>query len=298
MDIVNRVDTHPSPGETINSTATIYNPGGKGANQAVAASLAGANVKMIAAVGTDIFSKELTSTLSNYEVDTKAVINKEGASGMAFITVNHKGENTIVLSKGANGKLVQNDVQLYSDLFDQAKIILLQNEIPWETTRYAMELAKQTETIVFYNPAPAEEIPKEVLSFIDWLILNESEAEVITGHLVKDDSSAVQAAKILVERGVRRVVLTLGSRGSIYLDGSNKMIRVPAFSVTPIDTTAAGDTFIGSLAASVMEDHDVQKALEFASASAAITVTRNGAQNSIPNRDEIEQFIKKHSSNV
>jgi ribokinase len=295
MDVVNRVHAHPLPGETVNGIETVYNSGGKGANQAVAASLSGAGVTMIGAVGTDVFADELTDSLNNYHVDAGYVLRKEGTSGMAFITVDAAGENSIILSKGANGKLLPDDLPAHRDLFKAADALLLQNEIPWETTRYAMKLARHTETVVFFNPAPAMAVPDEALADIDWLVLNELEAEAISGLSVADETSALKGAHVLLNRGVSRVVLTMGEKGAVYVDKQGGTIRVPAFRVAPVDTTAAGDTFIGTLAAAVLQGHDTKQALMFASAAAAITVTRKGAQHSIPRREEIERFLQQQS---
>ncbi|WP_462411442.1 ribokinase [Neobacillus sp. Marseille-QA0830] len=295
MDIVNYVHTYPSPGQTINSTNTLYYPGGKGANQAVAASLSGANVKMVGAIGTDVFAKELTTSLNSFRVQTGTITCKEGATGIAFITVVDQGENSIILSSGANGKLLPDDIKKHQELFAETNAVLLQNEIPWETTRHAMELAKQSGAVVFFNPAPARALPDDVLAYIDWLVINETEAEVISGQPVNYQNSALHAAELLLEKGVRKIVITLGTNGLIYLDNQGQFIQVPAFRVSPVDTTGAGDTFIGSLATSIMEENDIQKALTFASAAAAISVTRHGAQNSMPNREEIERFLKQQS---
>jgi ribokinase len=296
MDVVNRVHEHPVPGETISGNGTAYHSGGKGANQSVAASLSGSQVTFIGAVGTDAFAGELIGALNQYKVEAGPVSRKEGTSGMAFITVDDSGENTIIVSPGANGKLVPDDIQDQHHLFNDAGALLLQNEIPWETTCFAMKLAKDAGIPVFLNPAPAKKIPEEVLSDIDWLVLNEAEAEVITGIQVNNEDALLQAAKFLIDRGVSRVILTLGGKGSFYLDDQGNEIKTPAFRVTAVDTTAAGDTFIGALAARFVEGYSIQDALTFASAAAAITVTRNGAQPSIPERVEVEHFLRELTS--
>jgi ribokinase len=297
MDVVNRVHEHPVPGETISGIGTAYHSGGKGANQSVAASLSGSQVTFIGAVGTDAFAGELIDALNHYNVEAGPVSRKEGTSGMAFITVDDAGENTIIVSSGANGRLVPDDIQDQQHLFNEADALLLQNEIPWETTCFALKLAKKAGIPVFLNPAPAKKIPEEVLSDMDWLVLNEAEAEVITGMQVNNEDALLQAAKYLIDRGVSRVIVTLGGKGSFYLDDQGNEIKTPAFRVSAVDTTAAGDTFIGALASRFVEGYSIQDSITFASAAAAITVTCNGAQPSIPERAQVEHFLRELTSN-
>lgn len=291
MDIVNKVDAFPQPGETIHGRGTTYQPGGKGANQAVAAALAGDGAAMVGAVGEDAFGGVLTDSLRSRGVDTSFVSVKEGSSGLAFITVSGSGENTIVLSAGSNGKLAAEDVS--DDALAGAKIALLQNEIPPEVNLHALRLCASRGIRVYYNPAPAAPIPVEALPLIDTLIVNETEAEVVSGLAVHGADDAERAARSLQGAGVASVIVTLGGDGAIALERGGAVHRVPAFKVEPADTTAAGDTFIGAYAAAGAAGRPMAEALRFAAAAAAISVTRPGAQSSIPDKAEIERFLRE-----
>lgn len=292
MDVVNRVQKHPLPGETIHGLGTEYSPGGKGANQAVAASLAGGTLTMIGAVGKDPFADELISTLKRFGVHTDSILQKDGTSGMAFITVDASGENNIILSEGSNGKVRKEDINEQLHVLAQADAVLLQNEIPWKTTEYTIERANQLGVRVYFNPAPAMSVPDRLLTLIDVLILNESEAEVVTGLFVSNESEAEIAARQLLDKGANSVIITLGRNGSLYVDRQGMAYHTPAFQVNPVDTTAAGDTFIGALVVAKESGQPMEASLCFASAAAAITVTRNGAQVSIPTNTEIKTFLK------
>jgi ribokinase len=290
MDIVNRVKRYPEAGETIHGLGTEYSPGGKGANQAVAASLAGGAVQMIGAVGSDPFGAELTASLQRFGVDTSRVMTKGGTSGLAFITVTDEGENSIILSAGANGQVTVDDLDR---LFEagEGDFILLQNEIPWASTRQAMRMASARGATVILNPAPAIAEVSQVLSLADVVVLNETEAEEISGVAVTEEAAAGQAADRLIAGGAKAVLLTLGEHGSLYVDAQGERVRTPAFKVKAVDTTAAGDTFIGAFAASGGAGLPLAERLRFAAAAAALAVTRQGAQASIPQRAEIEAFL-------
>ncbi|WP_248927047.1 ribokinase [Paenibacillus hamazuiensis] len=293
MDVINRVKKHPVPGETIKSFSTAYMPGGKGANQAVAAARSGARVAMAGAVGSDAFASELVASLRASGVDTGFVLRKEGTSGLAFITVDESGENNIILAEGANGALTPEDL---APVWERPELlaILLQNEIPWETNREAMHKAKERGVRVIFNPAPAMSLPADMLPYIGTLVLNQSEAEQVTGLRAERPDEAERAAEQLIASGVGEVIITLGAEGSLYMNKQGERIFTPAFRVQAVDTTAAGDTFIGAFAASLAAGKAVRDALVFASAAAALTVTRKGAQESIPDADEIERFLQQN----
>jgi ribokinase len=292
MDIVNRVHRHPQPGETIKGISTVYSNGGKGANQAVAAALAGSEVSMIGAVGDDAFGKVLVDALHQSGIKTDGISVISGSSGLAFITVAESGENHIVLSEGANGKLLPDHLESFKASIEQAELVLLQNEIPWAVNRAIMDIANKAETRVYYNPAPASPIPAYAIPLIDTLILNESEAEQLTGMKVENPSQAQAAAEVFMDLGVDEVIITLGQKGLVYMDQQDNLIEMPAFAVTAVDSTAAGDTFIGAYASAAAKGEDKAYCLRFASAAAAISVTRQGAQPSIPKLDEILSFLQ------
>jgi ribokinase len=291
MDIVNHVENFPEPGETIKGFGTEYYPGGKGANQAVAASLAGGEVIQIGAVGNDAFGEVLRNSLTTYGVNTQHVVTKTGGSGLAFIMVNSKGQNHIVLSEGANAQVTSDIVVMSLETISDIEVMIFQNEIPMETTELAMNLAWSKKIKVYYNPAPAMEIPLDWFPLIDTLILNETESHYITGLTVSNLIEAEKAADLFIQWGVRAVILTLGEKGSLYKDVNGKLVITPVFRVEPVDTTAAGDTFIGAYAVAQSEGSSLETSLRFASAAAALAVTRKGAQASIPSRKEIEEFI-------
>lgn len=280
------------PGETLKAESTEYMSGGKGANQAVAAARAGADVIMVGAVGTDGFGGELCDSLNREGIDTQYVFKKPGSSGLAFITVNADGENSIILSEGANGKLDKTDVFM-AESVRNADAMLVQNEIPMDTVQAAIELARQNGIRVFYNPAPASAASKSFINGIDVLILNESEANIILQRNLSNQSDLEDAVHQLLHLGAKSVVLTLGAQGLMYGD-SRAIVRLPAFSVNALDTTAAGDTFAGYFA-TVFNVENAMEALRMASAASAICVTRKGAQRSIPYCDEVSAFLETNS---
>jgi ribokinase len=235
---------------------------------------------------------ELIASLEKSNVDTSEVIKKEGTSGMAFITVDGAGENTIILSEGSNGKLSIKDVEERLHLLDEADILLLQNEIPLETTVFVLKEAARRQVQTYFNPAPALEIPSDALPLIDVLILNETEIEVVTGIRIDTLEAQERAVNRLIDHGVKAVILTLGEEGSLYYSGSKDRIFTPSFKVNVADTTAAGDTFIGSFAAAKASGKKTREALLIATAASAIAVTRHGAQNSIPVKNEIDALLE------
>ncbi|PLS09627.1 ribokinase [Neobacillus cucumis] len=292
MDIVNHVENHPQPGETIKGWGTAYHPGGKGANQAVAAARSGGQVVMAGAVGTDSFAGKLVSTLQDEGIHTDFILKKEGTSGIAFITVDSSGENTIILSEGSNGKFMPDDLVRIFGMLESGDIILAQNEIPWQTTEYAIQTAHKKGVHVILNPAPAVKVPKQLFPLIDTLILNETEVEAITNTPVPDINQARMAAKQLNESGIKEVIITLGKNGSLYRNQEGLDIFTPSFSVNAVDTTSAGDTFIGAFAVESGLGHPIQECLQYATAAAALAVTLKGAQSSIPTREKILAFLK------
>ncbi|WP_020618725.1 ribokinase [Paenibacillus daejeonensis] len=293
-DVVLKVKTHPLPGETVYSADLAYNHGGKGANQAVAAAKSGAQVVMIGAVGMDDAGADFISSLQAQGICTSGIKRKEGDSGQAFIQVDEAAENCIILSPGANGRLTPEDVQQAWTAAATCSAVFIQNEIPYETSMAAIIQAAATGKRVYYNPAPAIRLQQEALSAIHCLILNEIEAAtVLEGDGIEDtDRDAEETVRQLLAAGVESVILTLGARGAMYADRSGQWYEVAAFQVQAVDTTAAGDTFIGAYGAMREIGEDVAYALHYAAAAAALCVTQHGAQSSIPTRTRVESFLQ------
>lgn len=294
MDIVNRVQQAPQLGETIRSLETSFVPGGKGANQAVAAARAGATVEMIGAIGDDAYGQILKTILTKAGSETRGVTVKTGfPSGVAFITVDAQGGNSIIVSEGANGQLSIQDIKKNASLMMNVDRVLFQNEIPYPTLLYALEYLASLNKYIIYNPAPALEVPMEVYRWVSLLILNETEAETLTGLKVDTEEEILLASQSLMQKGCQEVILTLGAKGLLYTSQEGMTLRMKGFEVVALDTTAAGDTFVGAYAAGISENMTIQDALRFASGAAALAVTRKGAQTSIPLRTEIDAFLSQ-----
>jgi ribokinase len=285
-DMVVKIDKHPLPGETRLGGDFFMNSGGKGANQAVAAARLGGNVAFVAKVGNDIFGKQTLDGLTNEQIDTSHVfIDETAPSGTALIIVNAAGENSIVVASGANAKLSVQDVSAIADQEDTA-FILMQLETPIETITAVINTAKKNGIHVILNPAPAQQLSNTILEGLFLLVPNESEASILTGISVTDLATASEAADMLLQKGVSHVIITLGKQGA-YFKSSFKELLVPAPIVTAIDTTAAGDTFCGAITVALSEGKDWEDAIRFAIAAASLSVTRMGAQSSVPFRNEI-----------
>jgi ribokinase len=286
-DMVIKTQKLPTPGETILGGTFLMNPGGKGANQAVAAARLGGKVTFITKRGNDLFGNQAVGLLMREGIDTQYIIkDPELPSGVALITVDSAGENIIVVAPGSNGNLLQEDIPssiLGSGNYD---ILLLQLEIPISTVEYAAVTAMKNNTRVILNPAPACQLPDNLLKHT-WLITpNETEAEIISGVKITDIASAEKAAVIIRNRGVRNVIITLGETGA-YVMSDEFTGLIPGIKVTPVDTTAAGDVFNGAIAVAISEGQGLQEAVIFANKAAAISVTRMGAQASVPYRNEL-----------
>jgi ribokinase len=289
MDLVVRAPRFPAPGETISGEDLAIIPGGKGANQAVAAARLGADVSMLGRVGSDVFGQALLDNLSNNQVDVSRVQRDSAATGTATIIVDAHGQNSIVLSPGANGKVMPADV---ADL-PEARILILQFEIPPDAVFRAAQLAREKGMRVIVNPAPARKVRPELLKLVDILVPNESELSLLTGTPVNDSASAEAAARLMIAQGAGMVIVTRGEHGSLTVT-PNDIYHVPAFQVDVIDTTAAGDAFIGGLAVSLAEDKPIREALTYANACGALATTKFGAQPSLPTRDEVQEFLNIH----
>jgi ribokinase len=291
MDLVIRSPRIPLPGETIIGGEFHTVPGGKGANQAVAAARLGAHVSMVGRVGRDAFADALLENLAADGIDhTHVAQDGEAATGVALIVVDDAGENSIVVASGANMRLSPADVNAAEATIADSKTLLLQLESPLETVARAVEVARAHGIIVILNPAPARSLPAELLEQIDVLIPNESETALLTGMPVDDLGEAEAAASRLRELGVGTVILTLGDRGALLArEGGAEVF--PAFDVTPVDTTAAGDAFVGGLAVALAEGRALAEAVRWGNAAGALATTMLGAQTSLPTREALEKML-------
>ena len=286
-DMVVKAARIPAPGETILGGRFLMNPGGKGANQAVAAARLGAEVVFIAKVGDDLFGREAKALFAKENICTDYVLTDPSEpSGVALIMVDAKGENCIAVASGANGTLMPEDIEGVEDIIAQSDLLLMQLETPLETVRYAADVAVNLGVPVILNPAPACELPSDLYDCLEVITPNESEAELLTNIKVTDEASAEAAARVLCDKGVRQVVITMGAKGAYVFDGVDG-VMVPAFKVEAVDTTAAGDVFNGALAVALTEELELEEAVRFASKAASISVTRMGAQASAPRREEL-----------
>lgn len=286
--------THfPRPGETVIGKQYQVAFGGKGANQAVAAGRSGADIAFIACVGEDDIGERIRQQLVNDRIDVRPVEAVAGDStGVALIFVNGEGENTIGIHAGANAALTPERVAQHQQVIADAAALLMQLESPLESVLAAAKIAHQHQTQVILNPAPATELSDELLSLVDMITPNETEAQILTGVAVNSDEDAARAATVLHNKGIRTVLITLGSRG-VWLSEQGQGQRIPGFRVEAVDTIAAGDTFNGALITALIEQRPMAEAVRFAHAAAAIAVTRRGAQPSVPWRDEIDSFLQQ-----
>lgn len=291
VDFVVRTPRRPKRGETVLGTEFRIYPGGKGANQAVAASKAGGNVAMAGRVGDDVFSGVLFKSLDDAGVDRDLIKTTSGIStGAAFITIDENGENSIVVVPGANFSCNKADVDDLLPALKESKVFMLQLEIPLNIVTYAAEKAHSLGVTVLLDPAPATNIPSELFQYVDIITPNEHEASFLTGRNVGDIKSARLAALDLISRGVKAAVVKLGSQGLVYGE-KNQFDHISACKVNTVDTTAAGDAFSGGLAVAICEGKSLGEACRFANAVAALSVTRKGAQTSMPWRREIDKFL-------
>ncbi len=290
MDLVVHVPRLPAAGETVAGEDLGQFPGGKGANQAVAAALAGAQVAMIGRVGQDAFGERLVETMRAAGVEGTYIGRDPAPTGVALIFVDQQAQNCIAVAPGANARVTAADVDAAAKAIASADVLLAPLEAPLDTIVRAIEIAATEDTRVVLNPAPAVPLGDGLLAAVDYLVLNESELGVLVGADVTSVASAARAARQLIGRGARQVLATLAERGSVLV-GPAGAHHCPAFSVKAIDTTAAGDAYCGALAVALAEGRLEPEAMRFASAAAALAVTRPGAQPSLPRRAEIEAML-------
>lgn len=293
MDMVVHAHRLPLPGETVLGGDLIMAAGGKGANQAVAAARLGARVTFIARIGRDMFGKQALENFQREGLDPRYIIEDPDApSGVALITVGPAGQNIITVAPGANNRLLPEDITRAAEVFSPARVVILQLETPVATVLQAARQAKATGAFVILNPAPAPTIPlpAELYQLIDLITPNETEAHILTG-----ESSPESAARVLLDRKVASVIITLGKDGALLANGSQPLERIPGFSVKAVDTVAAGDCFNGALACALAEGQSLPQAIRFSHAAAAVSVTKPGAQPSLPTRNEVEAFLAEQN---
>jgi ribokinase len=294
-DLIIKLDRIPRPGETVLGDEFSTAAGGKGANQAVAAARAGGEVTFIARVGCDSMGEQAIAGFVRDGINVDYIVrDKTKPSGVALIFVAQDGENSIAVASGANERLSPTDVKRAAKVIHGARVLVLQLETPLNTVRMAAELAAKAGVKVLLNPAPARKLPDKLLKYVDVLTPNEGEAEMLTGIKVRDPNASARAATALLARGVENVMITMGPRGA-FVAGRDVRLMIPAYKVKAVDTTAGGDVFNGALAVALAEGRSLLEAARFATAAAAISVTRLGAQTSAPTRLEINKLFASSS---
>ncbi|MFB2864762.1 ribokinase [Aeromonas sp. MdU4] len=295
-DHVLRVPHFPRPGETLTGHSYQVVPGGKGANQAVAAARLGAPVSFIARIGDDAIGQQMRQGFVQDGIDVSAVeLDERLPTGIAIIYVSDEGENSIGISAEANGALSVEMVQRHETMIADAHTLLLQLEVPLESVFEAARLARANGTRVVLNPAPARPLSAELLALVDLITPNQTEAELLTGVKVTNEESAREAAVRFHQMGIKEVMITLGAQG-VYCSNAQQQVLIPGFRVEAVDSTAAGDTFNGALLAAELAGADFNAAVRFAHGAAALSVTKYGAQSSIPGKGEVDTFLQAQAA--
>lgn len=294
-DLIATVKNFPAAGETIIGKSFLQVMGGKGANQAVAAHKLGGGVKFITCLGTDANGRNTLKYFRETGLDvSSALLVDDAPSGTAIILVDENGENCIVITPGANHRLSPGYIQEIKDDIADCEMVVLQMEIPYDTIKTVCELAHKQQKTIMLNVAPARKLDEEIIKMIDILVVNETEAEIVSGEKIEESGEEAVVDKLLI-LGAKTVVLTLGKQGCL-LKNDREYYSIPAFSVKAVDTTAAGDTFCGALAAGLTRGEGWKQALRFATAASAICVTRMGAQPSIPTEKEVNEFLQMNTN--
>ncbi len=292
MDLVVRAPHFPHPGETLTGDGFATFPGGKGANQAAACALLGAETAMVGRVGQDAFGSRLRDGLRAFGVETTHIrTDADAPTGTAVIVVEERGENAIVVVPGANGELGVTDIKAAEHLLASTACLVTQLEVPLEPIHEAAAIVHQAGGTIVLNAAPAQALPETLLRLVDDLIVNETEASLLAGVTVSDTESATEAAQQLRAAGPHCVVLTLGARGALLVDEQGPWV-CPAKSVQVVDTTAAGDAFVGAWAAALTRGEDRRSALCYAVAAGTLATTKMGAQPSLPHHEQVTQFME------
>ncbi len=291
MDLVAKAPKIPVTGETLTGTDFFMVPGGKGANQAVAAAKLGAEVVFVARLGNDIFASKSLENFKSVNINTKHIKQLDGVpSGIAIIAIDDNGQNIIIVVPGANGKLMPEDIDEAADDIAAAGAVVCQLEVPIETVERAARIAHEKNVPFILDPAPARPLSDELLGMVDIITPNETEAQTLTGIEVTDEKSASEAADALLAKGVKTAIITLGEKGLLIVDSDGREM-IPANQVKALDSTAAGDAFTGSLACRLAQGDSLKTAAVYANAVAAVSVTRLGAQPSMPTAEEVDKFV-------
>ena len=293
-DLVATVPRRPKTGETLVGNTFGMFLGGKGANQAIAASRAGSKVTMVGRLGNDFFGKQFFEKFSKEGINTDFVAqDDENGTGVAMPLIDASGDNSIVIIPQANMALTVENINQAQSTIADADVLVMQCEVPMDANQRAAEIAKQNDTLVILNPAPAQLIPDQILKLVDIIIPNEIETETLTGLPTKTENEVLVAGRNLLSKGVETVILTLGDRGSLLLNEDGEKL-IPAFDVSVVDTTAAGDSFCGVLAASLANGISINLSVEIANAAGALAVTKLGAEPSLPQRDAIDDLLQSN----
>lgn len=290
MDLTIRAPYAPKKGETVRGDGFFVTAGGKGANQAVACAKLGAKTLMVGCVGNE-FGDELVASIVNSGADARFVERKNGVSSGIAVIVVAEGDNRIIIDRGANAKTDRALIDRALEEAEAGDYLVVQLEIEIDTVCYAIKRAKEKGMITLLNPAPAAELPETVFADCDYFLPNQTEAQFYTGIYPKDEKSAKRCAAVLKEKGVKTVIITMGEQGSVCISDEG-FIKAEAVKVKAVDTTAAGDTYVGAFATKLAEGADNGEAMRFASAAAAVTVTRRGAQEAIPTREEADEKFR------
>jgi len=292
MDLVVKVNRKPEWGETLLGSNFFVSPGGKGGNQAYAASKLGASVTMIGCVGDDLFGEQLIKNLKETGTDISCIEKvKAESTGVAMININMVGDNSIIVAPGANNLVTPDFVRKHEDVISKAKVVMIQLEIPIDTVLETAKIAKKYNVPLMLDPAPARPLPEELYEMVRYILPNENEITELTKMEVSDFNSAKEASKALLSRGVHTAFSKLGGKG-VVVSSEDETFTLKGHDVPVVDTTAAGDAFAGALATALVDGKDLLNATQFANAVGALTVTRAGAQASMPDLDETLQFIE------
>lgn len=289
MDLVVNTDEIPRIGETILGKELLQIPGGKGANQGVAIAKLNNNITFLGKVGKDSFGDELLRSMGDAGVNIDHIEREDISTGIAVINVDREGNNNIVVIPGANGRVDSEYLNRHISAFEDADVIVFQLEIPLETVKEGLRISKSLGKKTILNPAPAMDLDDEIIENVDILIPNEHELGRLSNIEIDDDDSIIRAANVLFEKGIEEIIVTLGSRGVLHIDNNgHKFFK--AYKVKAVDTTAAGDSFIGGFVSSYMEDKDMERAIDMGQKTAALAIQRIGAQSSLPTREEVQNF--------